>query len=149
MVTPTSRWTPCKPRDSHRTSRPQEARTPPRTSGEVNCPSPLLRKSNSILATDTPVCLLWPSSHQSVYVEQLELCFPTAQAQHLICQQGQYVFELYPDHHPIGEVCCMIVGTPTNDPPKFNPGFMNALPDMSAAPIASKDAAAANDGKVL
>ncbi|DBA76193.1 TPA: hypothetical protein ACH3X1_009922 [Trebouxia sp. C0004] len=38
-------------------------------------------------------------------------------------------------------------GTPTNDAPKFNPGFMNALPDMSAAPIASKDAAAANDGK--
>ena len=28
------------------------------------------------------------------------------------------------------------------------PGWMNVLPDMSAAPIVSKDAEAANDGKV-
>ena len=118
-------------------------------SGEVSCPSSLLRNGNSILANETPVCLLWPSSHQSLNIEQLELRLPAAQAQHLIYQQGQYVFELYPDHHPVGDVYCMIAGTPTNDPPKFNPGFMNALPDMSAAPIASKDAAAANDGKVL
>ncbi len=66
-----------------------------------------------------------------------------------LLQQGQSVIKLYPVHHLDGEVCCMIAGTPTNDAPKFNPGFMNALPDISAAPIASKDAAAENDGKVL
>ncbi len=101
-----------------------------------------------ILATDIPVCLLWLASHQSVDIKQLELVF-NSQAQHICCQQGQAEIKLYPVHHPNGEVCCMTAGTPTNDAPKFNPGFMNALPDMSAAPIASKDAAAENDGKVL
>jgi len=111
-----------------------------------------------MLATDLLVWLLWSSSHHSVYIEQLELpfqqrCGPfsernlrifAASRDPTICRCA-----LHPVHHAFGEICCMIAGTPTNDAPKFNPGFMNALPDMSAAPIASKDAAAANDGKVL
>lgn len=147
MVTPTSRWTPCKPRDSPRTSRPQEARTPPRTSGEVPPPlSPLLHKGNSTLAIDLPVCLLWSSV--SVY-RALFSNVTSSVSSACLLQQGQCVSELYPDYHSTSEACCTIAGTPTNDPPKFNPGFLNALPDMSAAPIASKDAAAENDGKVL
>ena len=38
-------------------------------------PSPLLHKGNSLPAVENPVCLLWPSSHQSVCIGQLELCF--------------------------------------------------------------------------
>lgn len=37
----------------------------------------------------------------------------------------------------------MVAGTPAK-----TAGWMNVLPDLSAAPIVSKDAQAANDGKV-